>query len=262
MHNPAGPITRREIVSDYLIRYPLRYCAPIFTGILARDEQRMLSTGTATLLKIGERALLVTDDHVLEHYIDEHEANPRVCFQVGARPFDPLEYLVDRNKQKDICTLDASSLVFEDETRHSDRMPPLEFYAASEDAWPPAPVQMSDVVIFGGFPGAFRSQESFDVVSRSYSMAATPVTGVMQDYFTCNLDRSHWQTENGRNDPNIQLRDWGGMSGGPVLVDGEKTLRPHLVGFIMEYERFVDQLKASHAALVRKDGTIERGTLF
>ncbi len=263
MHNPAGPESRKEVVTQYLIRYPLRYCTPVFIGVLTRDDQKVIANGTATLLRIGERAMIITDDHVVETYEKTLAEDSRVRFQIGAAPFDPLQHIIDRSKDKDLCTLDASAAQIDHQARDDDtNMPPLEFYQVETAAWPPPLVEVQQTVILGGFPGALRRQSGTDVTSESYSLAATPVTGVLPDYFTCNLDRSEWQTERGRDDPNIQLRDWGGLSGAPIMYDGHDTLRPRLVGFVMEYEPSYDQLKASHAALIRKDGTIETGTLF
>jgi hypothetical protein len=123
-------------------------------------------------------------------------------------------------------------------------------------------VNQGESVIWAGYPGEFRRQDGFEVVSASLSCAAAPVTGVLPNYFTCNLDRTTWTTKFGPDDPNLKLMNWGGMSGGPVFVDGPTTLRPQLVGFIMEHLPAVDQLKMSHAALIQRDGTILRGSLF
>jgi hypothetical protein len=261
MNNPAGPITRMQIVADYLNSFSLRYCAPVFIGLLTETNQRMSASGTALLLQIGDRPFLVTDDHVLAEYDREHGRDPAVAFQIGAARFDPAKRLVDRSEEKDLCVLDGSDLTPNDRADSEGEMPPLEFYRVEASAWPPPIVNQGESVIWAGYPGRFRKQDGFDVVSASLSCAAAPVTGVLPNYFS-NLDRTTWTTKFVPDDPNLKLMDWGGMSGGPVFVDGPTTLRPLLVGFIMEHFPDGDQLKMSHAALIQRDGSIVRGSLF
>jgi hypothetical protein len=172
-----------------------------------------------------------------------------------------MERLINRSKSKDLCVLDASGLDFNDRLPDGD-MPAIEFYRVSADTWPPTVVQAGDTVVLGGFPGSMRQQEGLNVTSLSFSIASVPVTGSFPNYFTCNLDRAEWTTQNEETQTAIQLRELGGMSGGPALRDAPGILSPILSGFIMEYEPTYDQLKMSHAALIEPNGRISAGSFF
>lgn len=253
---------RGPLIEEYLTKYPVRFATPAFIGVLAPDEQNVLANGTATLLQIGDRRLLVTNDHVIVKYEEYKRADSRVRFQIGDAPFDPVANCIDRNREKDLFTIavtDEMKLT----TRDDENMPPIEYYRFTEEQWPPSLASQGQSAIFGGFPGGLRSQSGFEVTSESYTVAAVQITGVLPTYFTCNLDRAEWRLSDGSVDQErVQYRDWGGMSGGPVMVDGAETLRPMLVGFISEYQRDLDQLKATHLANIKADGTIEKGSLF
>jgi hypothetical protein len=260
MAEPFNLETRRAIIGSFLARLPLVYCTPIYIGSLEAGDQQVYASGTATLLKIGGLPFIVTDDHALREY-ERRAVDNNSAFQIGTRPFDPMARLIDRSYQKDICVIDASGLDFNDRPSEAS-IPAIEFYTAELDAWPPKIAEAGDVVVLGGYPGAMREQAGLDVTSASFTIAAVEVTGSFPDYFTCNLDRTEWRAEGELGNSAVELRELGGMSGGPALRDGPGILSPILSGFIMEYEPTYDQLKMSHASLIKPDGRIVSGSLF
>lgn len=251
-----------KIIEDYLIKYPLRYCIPVFIGVLTRDDQTMLDGATATMLESHGRRLLITDDHVVAGFEKHLMNDSRVKFQAGAEVFDPRSRCIDRNAEKDLFVIDATELNINDRTEDC-QLPPLEFYVVPDEVqWPPKPVGVSDTVILGGFPGAMRDADGFKVINGSYSVASIPVTGSFPNRFSCTIDRSTWRSTRASDSWARDFKQWGGLSGGPVFQDGPGLLRPTLAGFIQEYHSDYDQLHASHAGNLRADGKIVRTALF
>ena len=123
MSEPFGLETRRKIIGRFLTRLPLVYWTPVYIGILAREAQPLTASGTATLLQIGNRKLIVTDDHVLAGFEKEAALDSRCEFQIGVSPFSPMERLIDRNGRKDLCVLDVSGLDFRRSLRNSRHAP-------------------------------------------------------------------------------------------------------------------------------------------
>ncbi|MGA8474546.1 MAG: hypothetical protein WB681_05715 [Candidatus Cybelea sp.] len=252
----------RGLIHDYLIKYPLRYCIPVFIGVLTAEDQTMRASATATMLDLYGRKLLITDDHVIASFEKFLSEDSRVKFQTGAEIFDPRNRCIDRHATKDLFVIDATGLTLDD--RSSDEeLPKLEFYVVPNNtSWPPPLVKVSDTIILGGFPGAMRREEGFNVVCGSYSIASIPVTGVFADHFSCNIDRTTWQSTRADDQWVREFTRWGGLSGGPVFQDGPGLLRPRLTGFIQQYHAEYDQLQIAHAASINVDGTIAPGRLF
>ena len=259
-----GRKERLDVISRHLVRLPFVYSTPIVIGNLSADDQTVLGNGTGTLMQIRERKFVVTNDHVLRKYEELRAEDERTAFQIGTRPFEPEARLIDRDFKLDLCVFDADGLPL-DERDESTDLPQREFYVFDDDRWPPRVAVVDDVCVFGGFPGGMRSQNGFEVTSRTFSVAATPVTGSFAQYFSMNIDRSHWQVATGQDDADaIDYRDWGGMSGGPVFIDGKGILSPILAGIIFEHvpTEGCEQLKAAHLALIGNEGRISRGGLY
>ena len=184
------------------------------------------------------------------------ESDSGVIFQIGLKPFDPFDRVIDEDKGRDLFIMDGEGVLLDESA--IDELPPLSYYVAADD-WPHAPVEKGDVVLFGGFPERYRERlTQSSLIQDTYSIAGVPVTGSYDDQFTCNLQRDTWELNSARANACIDERDWSGLSGSPVLCDrGAKgALRPELVGFIKAYNATIDQLVVTAASNIKPDGSI------
>jgi hypothetical protein len=263
-YDPAvGSETSRGALLTYHIEFALRYCTVIFFGrTVSRKLAEMNKAGTGTLLRIGRRKFIVTNDHVLEAYERYCKTVPDTHFQVGRAMVDPHQRLIDRNKTHDICTMDADGLDLNDRLP-SDPIPPLEFYQALQ--WPPARPSAGDVLVWAGFPKSLREIEGNTVFNGPLGFASAPVTRLDGYRIISNMnpDRTdliiHYG--NGLDSQSEALKELGGMSGGPVFVDRKAALRPELIGLISEYHRTVNQMRISRIDALRDDGSIIKESL-
>ena len=117
--------------------------------------------------------------------------------------------------------------------------------------WPPTRAQMSDVVIYGGFPGVLREEKGSTAEIKFQWVGArvnevTDQNIVLEPQFAT----MQWQSDESNDNP-------GGWSGGPVFRSNESgpIARLELIGFIYEFP-FEQVVLARHADVVLADGTL------
>lgn len=261
--NPIGEQTSRDIIVQYLLKFPLRYCVPVMIGMPGEGTEDTLENASATLVTFprGEQRI-ITNWHVTETYRNLHSKEPQALFQIGEAPFDPASRTIDEDRNSDLSVLDAVGVTF---NRFGIDIPKLESYQIAE--WPPQEVLVGDWVIFGGWPAKHRERGSTwnEVTQDSYSLAATDVTDSFPDRFHCRFDRSGWVTGAGsKKVERLQEKELSGLSGCPVLrvrhADGRDTIRPELVGFVMEYNPDLDKLVMTLGANIKSDSTLWHNT--
>jgi hypothetical protein len=135
---------------DALAKYPVRFSTPVFFGDSPFSSySASLRNGTGSLVKLGDKCLGVTCEHVLSEYRRIRDA--QTVFHFGRVAINPEEHLISANHDYDLAVFDL--------TRFVGGSP--DFTAAKfvePTAWPPRDVSREDVICLGGFPGIWREQ--------------------------------------------------------------------------------------------------------
>jgi Trypsin-like peptidase domain len=255
----------QKIYVDYLNEFTIRYCVPVIVGFEHSGGKAIEEPhyGTATLLQLSDRRLIVTNDHVLAWIEDESRKRSRpFVFQIGRLPINPNERLVARSRKLDLCTFRADDLDAQSLTDRfaSDPVPRLEFYRVHR--WPPSEAQAGDKLVWAGFPTSLRHVENGERFTVPLTFMGPVVSRVDEDMIISNNDpeRKDWLVHYGEDltPYSHELNILGGMSGGPVfLSEGPARLAPELVGLISAYHKTVHQMQIS-----RLDGMCEDGRLL
>jgi hypothetical protein len=234
---------------DQMSKYAVRFAKPVFFGQSPHSSPTAhLRNGTATLLKLDDRYLGVTCQHVLDSYRRLRTESPNTTFYFGSVPFDVEKHLISEDREHDLAIVDLTPFVgkWSDLTEASFVQPMT---------WPPRDVSKDDVLCLAGFPGIWREQRGLGHL-RFYSLQSgtSEVLSVREDTIVTTIQIQDCITQ--INDGKI-WGSLGGLSGGPVFV-WRKTpiLVAELVGFIYEYQESLDLLFVRLAKVIGQDGTI------
>ncbi len=216
-------------------------CAPVFL----RTTEGKLTQGSMTLLTGATGFLGVTAGHVADAVVAE---GLKTC-QLGAGPLDPAS-LIDRSRTLDLATFRLSHEVVA-ESRH------LAFKVRS---WPLPPLATGDLVLVGGYPGAYRvdSQRQFAV---AFVYFVGPVQSVSENNLGLALGIKTSLCAGEERVP--ENADLGGCSGGPVFRLTETAdagglyARFELVGVIYEYSPTWELLLAHPLTSLSADGRLD-----
>lgn len=234
---------------DQMTKYAVRFAKPVFFGQSPHSwSTASLRNGTATLLKLRDRFLGVTCQHVLDGYRRLKAEAPDTVFYFGSVQFDAEKHLICEDRDRDLAILDLASYVSKrGDLIESDFVQPM--------TWPPQDVSERDVLCLAGFPGIWREQLGFGHLRfYSFNTGTAPVLSVRDDKIVTTIQIQDCLTQiNGG-------KIWGslgGLSGGPVFV-WRKTpiLVAELVGFIYEYQESLDLLFVRLAKVIGEDGTL------
>jgi hypothetical protein len=240
-------------LGQQLAKFPLRFASAVFFGQPpSRDAPAGVNNGTVTLMNLGAGPIAVTCAHVLAEYRDLRESGKYAVFQIGNVNLDPLAQVIAEDRNIDLATIRLSE--GQAARIRKDGLFDTSFFEPS--TWPPPPVKESDVVALGGFPGTWRETRSFNELDfPSFSIGATMVTCVAEDHIACQFDRDRWLWPY-RADGLKDLRDLGGLSGGPAFV--HRGLHYDFVGIIYEFNSEFDIMLLRPAHFIRADGLLER----
>jgi hypothetical protein len=164
----------------------------------------ILHNGTITFVNTGGVVIGITACHVFHGYMADKKSNPAVKCQIGNATAEPERYLISADVDSDLATFQL----------------PLVLLAAcgvtvhNAPTWPPRKLQVSDLVILGGYPGQ-RREEVGAIAKFDFVSFATRITECSDDHASVYVDtpNSFWpQGENLGPEP-----DLGGASGGPVF---------------------------------------------
>ena len=250
----------KEISAGHLgkemAKFPLRFAKAVFFGDRpAKHKQQNVNHGTVTFLELNDRPIALTCSHVLDAYRKIH-SNPDVIFQIGNLEFNPLERIIDESasSELDIVTIDLQGL------NHKELMSPEGIGSSlfKPVHWPPNNVQQGEFVAFGGFPGVWRKNISWnEMIFDSWSSGATQVSSVREKYFVCQFERGYWvQSFNVHGYDGLDLHKLGGLSGGPVFI--HRNIYWEFVGMIYEFSENFDLMYIRPANLVLEDGIIDK----
>lgn len=202
----AGPLGKE------MGKFPLRFCKPAYFGVPpAKDDHRVVSNGTVSLINVREHFLAVTCSHVLTGYRRSLADDRRSVFAIGNCYLDPLAQLIAEDTAIDVAVFELTRQQVELITQDKSGIGEAFFETHNR----PARVITNDFVAFGGFPGDLRLHLSFNTLNfGSYSSGACLVTDCHSDYFTCEFEREHWMINLFEHEP----ESLGGLSGGPAFV--------------------------------------------
>lgn len=252
------PIIERQnhVVHDLVVKHVMSYVAPIIFGLAPGGEHdgEMTQNGSCSLLEVGGRRFIVTNDHVLRGY-EELRGHERARFQVGdASPFEPK--VISRDPALDLAIIDGSNHPAAEIAERGGHIP---LYPIRPAKWPLERVKVGDFIAFGGWPQVYRRGEHGEriVTTASWSISAAPVTDVGPDRFYCALDREGWQTAFDCKAAGVEFSDFGGLSGCPAFV--LRDLSFEFVGVLSDYGPNWDTMFFVHADRIGTDGQLSPG---
>jgi hypothetical protein len=243
----AGPL------GVQMAKFPLRFAAAAFFG--GRPSKNALvkvRNGTITLLNLGTAPIGVTCAHVIAGYRKFQDKFGEVVFYIGGVEIDPLSQLIAEDSYFDLATLKLTP----EQVRDIPAGGEIGSSVFEPASWPSPALRPGEYVAFGGFPGRLRERPSFnEVVFHSWSNGANKVASVTEDRFSCQFEREYWVTTM-TSEPSLDLRDMGGLSGGPAFI--HRGLYWDFAGVMYQYSCEFDLMFFRPASLISRDGSIQQ----
>ena len=167
---------------DELSKYPVRFAQPVFFGESPyASYSASLRNGTATLLKLQDRFIAVTCQHVLDGYRRMKTASPGTMCQLGHVPLDPEKHLICEDSDRDLVTFDLSPFVGKVRSL-------TEANFVQPVSWPPRDVSEEDVLCLAGFPRIWREQIELGYLRfYSFNSGTTQVHSVREEHIVTSM---------------------------------------------------------------------------
>ena len=223
--------------------------APFWWGELLQPHGRVKDNGTAFLLDCGEGAFLVTASHVVNHCIEDLEANPGLVSKFGDVLFDPRGQIIAIDHDLDIATFSISDRLVEKSERTVVR--------GSQQAWPPATPQENQLVFFSGYPGQEHFPEEEYIEAFGIYSSLLKVTNVNHRNLSLQIDHSEMEDFIGMGLPPPGYV-MGGVSGAPIflVVESAGIWSWQPVAVIYEASPNLDLVLATRIDSINPDGTL------
>ena len=189
------------------------FCAPLFWVTRRTNDFVNARNGTATFVDTGTNVFAITAAHVVEGWMESREtedAGPmRLAGNMQSIPFEWTDRAIDIDRVIDLATFRVE--------REEIRSLGKSVLTGSQRAWPPDPPALGSEVLYCGYPGVgTRIQSPREVV-----FGAVPGSGIAatvgDDVVTTMLERENLVPVLGGGIPPENF-DFGGMSGGPMLM--------------------------------------------
>ncbi|WP_137391935.1 hypothetical protein [Rhodoligotrophos defluvii] len=185
--------------------------APLYWVIRQEDGNYVVRNGSAFFLDAGAGPFAVTAHHVIEGWRRDHECGNVVAFQLGDQPLD----LAGRNAVIGAhAGLDVATFRFSAEDVASIGKIVLTGY---QSEWPPNPPLIDRGVYYAGFPGTETIWLSQDEISFGAAPGGGVASSVSETDVSSLISREHLIGVLGGGVP-PENYDFGGMSGGPMLM--------------------------------------------
>lgn len=223
-------------LSREMVKFSLGFCNACYFGD-ANEKEGKINNGTMSLVKFKGERFGITNFHVIEEYRARLKNEPNIKLYIGNMPIELENTLFDEDKDLDLCILYLDD--YNENEFGSDGDIPTHFFEI--DDFTADGVSEGDFVLFGGYPGVWRSRpKSNHLIFDSLSSGGTEVTEVTSRSIRCELalekcvvtlDQHHHEFP----------ENLGGISGGPVFLNkilpsGISVFK--IIGFI--YEHIVD----------------------
>jgi hypothetical protein len=228
----------------------LRHCAPIFflPSPTARPPA-IYANGTVALVDTGQIKLVVTSSHVWDEFQKYKQEVPTACLcSVFA---NGLGYYVRLPEQPLHIDREIDLVVFE-AMPGSWKMGCKEYYRV--ERWPIPKAAGNDKIEFMGFPGKYRETavNSANFGASYFEFGVLDVSD--RKIVSVGAGDHRFLDNDGKEVPPIEM---GGLSGSPAYVrDGKGRLS--LIGFVQMGGTSSGKLFLTHAAFLRRDGTLGR----
>jgi hypothetical protein len=223
----------QKILSTELIKFPLKFCNACYFGNPADDAVKV-NSGTMTLVSYKGEKFGITNHHVVEEYRQRQNDESNIDFYIGNALINLDETLFDEDRYLDLSIFYLEG--YQEKDFGSNGEIPTHFYEI--DDFTLGNIKVGDFVLFGGFPGVWRSRpKSNRLIFDSLSSGSTEITEITPRNIRCELALDKCVVtlnQHGRNIP----ENLGGLSGGPAFLhqvhsSGISTFK--LVGFIYEH---------------------------
>lgn len=232
-------------------KFPLLFAKAVLFGQRpSKIRPSKISSGTVSLIDLGEGPLAVTCEHVIAGYCEMKKANDNLVFQIGTVEINPLEQLIDKNARLDLATIRLTEPQIKSITSEGE----IGSCVFRPKAWPPEILKEGEFVSFGGFPSRLRTVASFDeYIFDSWSCGASKVSSVSEGQFVSAFEREFWVKSFGAAH-HLNINALGGLSGGPVFIN--RGLYSDFVGIVSQYHESYDAMFFSSTSSLRANGTI------
>lgn len=237
-------------------KYPLRFASSAYFGAPPhRNKELVVSSGSASLVRLNGKPYVITCSHVLQGYRKGLAENSGCIFQIGDCKLDPIGQLVDENSKLDVAVIGLTEQQVHEVAGVES---PFGSHFVEPPEWPPATIVEGDFVAFGGFPGDLRKAMSFRELSfGSYSSGASRITSARDTYIICQFERDHWIKHGYEPEPTT-IR---GMSGGPAFALRKRPdtgiMTYEFIGHIYEFSETFELLYIRLANVIDGAGRIQ-----
>jgi len=205
---------------------PIIYAPPVSVG-------GKINGATGCVLELSSGWFVVSASHVLDGYEERVKSGEKLNWQVGKLPpFDPHERIAWRDSAKDTLLLRLSP----DEARKVGGC-----IVSACAGWPPPIPEAGQPVLVAGYPRVLRELDPEKKIEAGSIAAMFRVTTTGDGYFVCQIERDDLVSFNEKSSLPDPATDFGGWSGGPVLLVG--TVGYPLVGVVSEYQQGFELLR-------------------
>jgi len=230
--------------------FPLTFAKTVTFGQRpTRERVPKINNGTASLLHLKCGPVAVTCHHVISHYKSRIEAGELCTFQIGGCRIDVLSQCISDSQDADLAVIglteEQAGKIVTGGWMGSHFFMPV--------SWPPGDVNGGDDVVFGGYPGQWRTAVDYDTLEFGGYSQCSLVSDVGSISFICECKREHWINVSGERDVE-SLTEYGGISGGPAFV--WRNLHWDFAGIVREYMPGSDAVRVAHAGLISPTGAI------
>jgi hypothetical protein len=194
-----------------------------------------------TLLRLPERRVGVTCQHVVQAYRERYAEDAGCAFLVGEVALDPEERLVDEERFLDLAVLDLDDV---DPRGLAPAGGAAEFFGPP--SWPLGSAEAGEWIALGGYAGA-RASRVIDAGAENIACEVAAAAGASRDGTPAAVAPPGAV-------PSDALDRLGGLSGGVGLV--ERGAAIHFVGVIFAVARSGAYLRLRPARFIRRDGTL------
>lgn len=227
------------------------FARPVYFGQRDPHSNKLqVASGTGGLLRLGDKFLGITCQHVIKAYRAAKLEGRADFFYFGDAAIDPDSSVIDESERLDLVVFDLT-----DVAARTPFLRESNFYEPRH--WPPDEIDESDVLAFVGFPGEWREQEGrLDLYFYKMNYGAASIESVSEERICSRLALDE-VTYFVRNKTGFQSA--GGLSGAPVFAWRRGViLTGELVGFVYEYQAAFDLLFIRRATCIQASGKLNK----